>query len=652
MNTMSLLRNSVIVGGATFLVGSAFMEIGKADSKSDIGKWPYIATFLSGALGFYLLKQNFIPVPKALELDAESLREEYERHWGEIDDEGAKGLIRCGGCDEATSYYDEMKFCEACQGRKKEGLMDAESFDADSLKGRWDEGTTRIVHGVSVTKSRYGDGEKPQYRASYNGYSCRIFYEGVAFYLPCWMYHGYGGVGRGGCFKNPMEAILDFKMRSEVSIPHKFDAEMAESSSSLQSFAAEVFEADRKIRRRTRWTWTRGMEDGFAFSSQLYKPHYHNDYEYKEDGAYHISDLPEGYHLHLYKPRRRSKKWIAYAKSPQSEDWEKFHSKNKSYLTPQLLEWYNLTIAKPTKQEMTPIMQMLIDTGSASGEVKISRVVIPEVPNMKKMPDGTKQKVGIITKEGIKFYGTKPNEKPKLLATQRNNEYDFSMSENGFESLGVLPFMQGLAFMGSQAGTTRSVNRYNKNREQWVKSYPAWFQNTVSNGIDTLEIKLNTNNRFKNILENGSNIDVVINRVTVATINRGERFYSRMKPYGGTEWITSFEQQNEPKIKVMGEEYPPIFILNKDGNFEQPRPSTQRKIYQNSMVLQDDGTYKVNSVKFIMEITDRYKFEKQKWLRESMINTGANLDKQSKLITSRYQPIMKTMLRRFKKNDK
>ena len=148
---MSLLRNSVIVGGATFLVGSAFMEIGKADSKSDIGKWPYVATFLSGALGFYLLKQNFIPVPKALELDAESLREEYERHWGEIDDEGAKGLIRCGGCDEATSYYDEMKFCEACQGRKN-----------------------------------------------------------------------------------------------------------AESSSSLQSFAAEVFEADRKIRRRTRWTWTRG----------------------------------------------------------------------------------------------------------------------------------------------------------------------------------------------------------------------------------------------------------------------------------------------------------------------------------------------------------------------------------------------------------
>lgn len=546
MNTMSLLRNSVIVGGATFLVGSAFMEIGKADSKSDIGKWPYVATFLSGALGFYLLKQNFIPVPKALELNAE------------IEYDGAKSYAR-----SLDSKFD--------------GANDEGYFPVDE-----DEFSEMVVDEI---------GE---------------------------------------------HTTLD-----------------AESSSSLQSFAAEVFMADRKIRRRTRWTWTRGMEDGFEFPSQTsYEPHYHSDYEYKEDGAYHISDLPEGYHLHLYKPRRRSKKWIAYAKSPQSEEWKKFYSKNKSYLTPQLLEWYNLTIAKPTKQEMTPIMQMLIDTGSASGEVKISRVVIPEVPNMKKMPDGTKQKVGIITKEEIKFFGTKPNEKPKLLATQRDNGYDFSMSENGFESLGVLPFMQGLAFMGSQAGTTRSVNRYNKNREQWVKSYPAWFQNTVSNGIDTLEIKLNTNNRFNNILENGSNIDVVINDVTVATINRGERFYSRKKPYDGTEWITSFEKQNEPKIKVMGEEYPPIFILNKDGKFEQPRPSTQRKIYQNSMVLQDDGTYKVNGVKFVMEITDRYKFEKQKWLRDSMINIGANLDNQSKLITSRYQPIMKTMLRRFKKNDK
>lgn len=62
---------------------------------------------------------------------AESLREEYERHWGEIDDDQAKGLIRCRGCDEPASYYDERNFCEACQGRKKEGLMDDEGNFTD-----------------------------------------------------------------------------------------------------------------------------------------------------------------------------------------------------------------------------------------------------------------------------------------------------------------------------------------------------------------------------------------------------------------------------------------------------------------------------------------------------------------------------------------
>ena len=69
MNSMSLLRNSVIVGGATFLVGSALMEISKGDEK--VGWWPYAATFLSGALGYYVVKQKTVPVPEALELNAE-----------------------------------------------------------------------------------------------------------------------------------------------------------------------------------------------------------------------------------------------------------------------------------------------------------------------------------------------------------------------------------------------------------------------------------------------------------------------------------------------------------------------------------------------------------------------------------------------------
>ena len=113
---MSLLRNSVIVGGATFLVGSAFMEIGKADSKSDIGKWPYVATFLSGALGFYLLKQNFIPVPKALELNAEG------DSW-----DGTTG--------DDFRKYDDMELTEDDHETLLEEIeMGFENFPADTLR--------------------------------------------------------------------------------------------------------------------------------------------------------------------------------------------------------------------------------------------------------------------------------------------------------------------------------------------------------------------------------------------------------------------------------------------------------------------------------------------------------------------------------------
>ena len=129
------------------------------------------------------------------------------------------------------------RICNECHRMNQ---YDAESFNADSLKGRWDEGTTRIIHGVSVTKTRYGGEmwEKPQYRCDYNGYSCRIFYEGVAFYLPCWMYRGYGGVGRQGCFKNPMEAILDFKMRAEGG----FQKSHSKGTYKTETFEAKVYD--------------------------------------------------------------------------------------------------------------------------------------------------------------------------------------------------------------------------------------------------------------------------------------------------------------------------------------------------------------------------------------------------------------------------
>ena len=56
----------------------------------------------------------------------------------------------------------------------------------------------------------------------------------------------------------------------------------------------------------------------------------------------------------------------------------------------------------------------------------------------------------------------------------------------------IMPFTQMLLFAqgGTQANSKladicsqRSVNRYNKGLETWVKSFPAWFNNAVKNDI-------------------------------------------------------------------------------------------------------------------------------------------------------------------------
>ena len=692
---MSLLRNSVIVGGATFLVGSAFMEIGKADSKSDIGKWPYIATFLSGALGFYLLKQNFIPVPKALELnadytdsdlshfgkpleddeefttmqvrigspsgsttswttafnlqcvgdednlthftemledevkskvrqwnpktiedprnppskttmqivigspsgsttswyrafevlahdemygedlyylsgeiqdllvdkakwwnsheviydaeydfqnqaittviadnkddayeelalgdlsdedweiidvrEAESLREEYERHWGEIDDDQAKGLIRCRGCDEPASYYDERNFCEACQGRKKEGLMDDEGNFTD-------------------------DPSHPLYE-----------------------------------YPKPKYA------------------------ESLQSFAAEVFEADRKIRRRTRWTWTRGQESGFEVENDdISELPYDIDYTgrkgrgyyvpiYSIEDSYHITPLPEGYHLHLYKPALRSSSWKAFSKSPTS-DWEEYNDYKKSNLTGELLSWYNQDIAKPEQKTLSPIDKLMISKGMKSGTVQIERIVIPKTK---------------YTTEKIQYFasGGRTNMKPTKLCEIQSGVV--SLETVGQSTPNLFAFAQGLKFMTEKAGTLRSVNRFNKDPEAWVKSYPAWFQNAVKNKLTDIDVK------FMESDVEQYNSGIKINDILVLKfLNGADR--------------RSWRPINESERKVIDTPYgemPQFEIYELDLTDPAPitpRPSTMQKIYAKSFKQNLSGDWKFDKEMFMMAVVDKYKFE-------------------------------------------
>jgi hypothetical protein len=57
---MGVVRDSAIMGAATFLIGAIFMEIGDDEGVEFDKTFPYIATFLSGAIGYYLLKKTNI----------------------------------------------------------------------------------------------------------------------------------------------------------------------------------------------------------------------------------------------------------------------------------------------------------------------------------------------------------------------------------------------------------------------------------------------------------------------------------------------------------------------------------------------------------------------------------------------------------------
>ena len=585
MNSMSLLRNSVIVGGATFLVGSAFMEIGKADSKSDIGKWPYIATFLSGALGFYLLKQQFVPVPKALELDAENFSKDFTFNI-DIDEaiiENRDELKDRGYSDEDIEDLEE----EIIDNINEDDILDQiKSDDLDSIMG----GTMDFDDEVYLKR-------------------------------------------RDGMVED-VEASIDYEVDA--------GGWNAESLSSLQSFAAEVFMADRKIRRRTRWTWTRGPEKGFEDKdkvpyAQIYaqtvrqgRGYYGNIVpEYKIEDSYHISDLPEGYHLHLLKPTLRKSNWVAVAKSPNDKEWKDYTSSAKAGLTKKLLDWYNKDIATPEVKPLSPIDKLKIKRGIKSGKVGIDRVFIPEVMD---------KKGNILTQEEVQFYASGGPDAltPFHFASYFPNESSLSNMKiygnyNTLIKYEVLSFAQGLAFMGDKVTTLRSVNRFNKNREQWVKSYPAWFQNSVKNKISYLSMSISQ-------IE-ANNANFTINGTTIVKFINGKKKYS---------WS---EVTPRETITVYGEELPQFQVLMPNGNLETPRPSSQRKIYENAMNQNDEGTWDVNEFELMLALVDKYKFENsiavinEKMTLSQTPNIWRANNQTKNLISS-----LELMCRRFKKN--
>jgi len=665
MNTMSLLRNSVIVGGATFIVGSAFMEIGNADSKSDIGKWPYVATFLSGALGFYLLKQNFIPVPKALELNAEG------DSWD-------------GSTGDDFRKYDDMELTEKDHEIILEEIESGlENYPADNLRNAKASAVSQInwygidkAHGDYDAESFAADGDEDLdiHSGSYHGRK-KSKYDGVSYISPqfdktdqlkckcgfrkefhypysCYScgpeaHHGKGKIvgfttnGRiiwrdlcTGKYMVDTDGKTDIDLFNSIhqcKEAESFSAEN-ESSSSLQSFAAEVFMADRKIRRRTRWTWTRGNEPGFEVeNNDISELPYDIDYQgrqgrgyygsyvplYSIEDSYHISDLPEGYHLHLYKPALRSGEWRAFSKSPKS-DWAEYTNYKKSNLTGDLLNWYNEDIAKPEQKTLSPIDKLMISKGMKSGTVQIERVVIPKTK---------------YTPEKVQYFafGGPTNMSPTKICEIENGVISLESLRYSNEP-NLFAFGQGLKFMTEKAGTLRSVNRFNKNPEAWVKSYPAWFQNAVKNRLTDISV------RFSSYTEHDGGIR--INSIKVLKFLNGvDRF--------------SWRPINESERKVIDTPYgemPQFEIYELDMSDPAPitpRPSTMRKIYAQSFKQNLNGEWKFDKNMFMMAVVDKYKFENggSEVIHNSMVDEPIySID-----IIPYMTPMAELMARRYKK---
>jgi len=684
---MSLLRNSVIVGGATFLVGSAFMEIGKADSKSDIGKWPYIATFLSGALGFYLLKQNFIPVPKALELNADYTDSDLS-HFGkplEDDEEFTTMQVRIGSPSGITTLW-TTAFNLECIG--DEDNLSYLTYDLEyEIKGwlsnYWNpktiedprnppsKTTMQIVIGspsgsttswyrafevlahdemygedlyylsgeiqdVVVERVRQWNGDEVIYDAET---TMTVEHKDGSKYRYSETDPIYGEMGEivGHVSEITDEQDTPYqKIYGRKKPPREHNFYHAESSSSLQSFAAEVFEADRKIRRRTRWTWTRGQESGFEVEKDNSELPYDIDYTgrkgrgyygsyvpiYSVKDSYHISDLPEGYHLHLYKPALRSSSWKAFSKSPTS-DWEEYNDYKKSNLTGELLNWYNQDIAKPEQKTLSPIEKLMISKGMKSGTVQIERIVIPKTKY-------TTEKIQYFAFGGSKL-------------TKRTTPLNFCVIDSGVVSLEnveyefephLFAFAQGLKFMTEKAGTLRSVNRFNKDPEAWVKSYPAWFQNAVKNKLTDIDVE------FIGLDVEKYDSGMQINDIVVLKFLNGVDRYS-------------WRPINEDKRKVIDTPYgemPQFEIYELDMNDPAPiipRPSTMQKIYAKSFKQNLIGDWKFDKEMFMMAVVDKYKFENggSESIHNSMTNEPIWVIETIPYMT----PMAELMARRYKK---
>ena len=374
----------------------------------------------------------------------------------------------------------------------------------------------------------------------------------------------------------------------------------------LKRFMAEVFEAT-KPRRRTTLTWTRGYDpafvskDGdrrvFADNPRPYHLDYYRNSNWNtEKNAYHIKGLPEGYHIHLWKPNRRGNYWQLRMKSPHGDGWQTDYNFEKKEMMGDVLHWYNRQIAIPQKEELTPMMLALKQMGGVSEGIHIQRI---EVSPM----------VIQYFYSGKDAKGTE--HEPTMFAEcmKSRSDYVVELKCNGLPSP-LLNFVRGLIYIGEEAGNNRNVNRYNDDRKMWVNSKPAWFKNMCEQGITQLYFTSDTWD------EN--------------TIKIFNNEFFRFSPSAQTF-----------QVKL------PIDL---SWTWHTPRPSTVRKMKEK--LLANDPTATSNQIREFLfyEAVKKYQPQKLQYYHDMMLNDS---------VCSHWQGFGEIgeaagqlMCRRFKKNEK
>jgi len=361
-----------------------------------------------------------------------------------------------------------------------------------------------------------------------------------------------------------MKVTIDEDGESHTELTYK-DGDLTE----LKRFMAEVFEADRKARRRTTLTWARGIQPGFGtidegvtYFSQP-RPYdndqYYYDSQYSNDNAYHIKGLPPGFHIQLWKAPKRNTYWQAYLKSPNTDEWKEVYDKSKRNLMVEVLGWYNDAIAVPEETELSPIQQLMIGQGMISGEIQIYRIHIPAAIQKKKDKATGEVVSKTIIPEKIQYHFAGGSEAlaPTLFATY---DGDLEFNTDDIPST-ILHFCRGLIYIGVEtAGNVRSVNRYNNDRKQWVSSGPAWFQNMCKQGIKDLQFAQDWDGTYE------------INGIDFL------RFYgSRSLPENKDVDLGNDIERPMFQVRLPIEDGEEVV----DDGWITPRPSTQRKMYEN-----------------------------------------------------------------------